>query len=72
MGTTSVGPGAKVVCLGEALVDLVCEEPVAGLGEASAFVPRVGGSLVNIAVCAARFGANNRGFPHLTSQSPYK
>jgi len=57
MGTTSVGPGAKVVCLGEALVDLVCEEPVAGLGEASAFVPRVGGSLVNIAVCAARFGA---------------
>lgn len=57
MGTTSLRPGARVVCLGEALVDLVCEEPVNGLGEARAFVPRVGGSLVNIAVCAARFGA---------------
>jgi fructokinase len=47
----------RVVCLGEALVDLVCEQPVAGLGEAPAFVPRPGGSLANIAVCAARFGA---------------
>lgn len=49
--------GRRVVCLGEALVDLVCEEPVAGLGEAAAFVPRAGGSLANIAVAAARFGA---------------
>lgn len=56
MATTSLRPGAPIVCLGEALVDLVCEEPVSGLGEARAFVPRVGGSLVNIAVCAARFG----------------
>src|SRR5690606_32816492 len=47
----------RVVCLGEALVDLVCEQPVEELGEAPAFVPRQGGSLANIAVCAARFGA---------------
>lgn len=47
----------RVVCLGEALVDLVCEQPVERLGEAPAFVPRPGGSLANIAVCAARFGA---------------
>jgi sugar/nucleoside kinase (ribokinase family) len=47
----------RVVCLGEALVDLVCERPVAGLGEAPAFVPRLGGSLANIAIAAARFGA---------------
>jgi sugar/nucleoside kinase (ribokinase family) len=47
----------RVVCLGEALVDFVCEKPVASLGEADAFVPRPGGSLANIAVCAARFGA---------------
>lgn len=46
-----------LVCLGEALVDFVCERPVASLGEADAFVPRLGGSLANIAVCAARFGA---------------
>lgn len=48
---------ARVVCLGEALVDFVCERPVGSLGEADFFVPRPGGSLANIAVCAARFGA---------------
>jgi len=47
----------RVVCLGEALVDFVCERPVASLAEADAFVPHPGGSLPNIAVCAARFGA---------------
>jgi fructokinase len=47
----------RVVCLGEALVDFVCERPVASLGEADFFVPRPGGSLSNIAVAAARFGA---------------
>jgi fructokinase len=46
------------VCLGEALVDFVCERPVASLGEADFFVPRPGGSLANIAVAAARFGAS--------------
>lgn len=49
---------ARVVCLGEALVDFVCERPVASLGDADFFVPRPGGSLPNIAVCAARFGAS--------------
>jgi fructokinase len=49
--------GAKVVCLGEALVDLVCEQPVASLAQAPSFVPRPGGSLANIATVAARFGA---------------
>lgn len=49
--------GASVVCLGEALVDLVCEQPVASLTQAPAFVPRPGGSLANIATVAARFGA---------------
>jgi sugar/nucleoside kinase (ribokinase family) len=34
----------------------VCERPVSSLGEADFFVPRPGGSLANIAVCAARFG----------------
>ena len=50
-------PPRRVVCLGEALVDFVCERPVASLGEADFFVPRPGGSLPNIAVAAARFGA---------------
>ncbi len=47
-----------MVCLGEALVDLVCERPAAGPGAAEAFVPRPGGSLANIAAAAARFGAD--------------
>ncbi len=49
--------GRPVVCFGEALVDFVCERPVDSLAEAGSFVPRQGGSLANIAVAAARFGA---------------
>lgn len=49
---------ARVVCLGEALVDFVCERPVDSLGAADFFVPRQGGSIANIAVAAARFGAS--------------
>ena len=55
--TSAADRSRRVVCLGEALVDLVCEQPVSGLGEAPAFVPRLGGSLANIAIAAARFGA---------------
>ena len=46
---------ARIVCLGEALVDFVCERPVSSLVEADFFVPRQGGSLANIAMAAARF-----------------
>lgn len=49
--------GRRVVCLGEALVDFICERPVARLADAGTFVPRLGGSVANIAVAAARFGA---------------
>ncbi|HVE69225.1 MAG TPA: PfkB family carbohydrate kinase [Solirubrobacteraceae bacterium] len=45
------------LCLGEALVDLVCERPVASLVEAGAFVPHFGGAVANVAVAAARIGA---------------
>jgi fructokinase len=48
---------ARVLCLGEALVDLVCERPVAGFAEADEFVPHFGGSVANVAVFAARAGA---------------
>jgi fructokinase len=46
---------ARIVCLGEALVDFVCERPVSSLVEADFFVPRQGGSLANIAMAASRF-----------------
>ncbi len=46
------------LCLGEALVDLVCEHPAAGLAEADAFVPHFGGAVANVAVMAARLGAS--------------
>jgi sugar/nucleoside kinase (ribokinase family) len=47
-----------ILCLGEALVDLICERPVATLTDADAFLPRFGGALANIAVAAARAGAD--------------
>ncbi|MDX6668634.1 MAG: fructokinase, partial [Solirubrobacteraceae bacterium] len=45
------------LCLGEAIVDLVCEHPVADLAEADSFVPHLGGAVANVAVGAARCGA---------------
>jgi fructokinase len=48
----------STLCLGEALVDLVCEQPVAGLADAAAFVPHPGGATANVAVAAARAGAD--------------
>lgn len=47
----------RVLCLGEALVDLVCERPVSGPTDVDAFVPHFGGALANVAVQAARRGA---------------
>ena len=42
--------------LGEALVDLVCEQAADGLADARAFAPHVGGAAANVAVSAARAG----------------
>jgi sugar/nucleoside kinase (ribokinase family) len=47
----------SVLCLGESLVDLFCERPVAGFEEADCFVPHSGGAPANAAVAAARSGA---------------
>jgi sugar/nucleoside kinase (ribokinase family) len=49
-------PG-RTLCLGEALVDLICERPIDGLARADAFVPHFGGAVANVAVMAARSGA---------------
>jgi fructokinase len=46
-----------IVCLGEAIVDLVCERELAEPGEADYFVPHPGGALANVAVAARRAGA---------------
>jgi sugar/nucleoside kinase (ribokinase family) len=48
---------SRTLCLGEALVDLICEKPVNGLAEADSFVPHFGGAVANVAVFAARAGA---------------
>ncbi|PZS07897.1 MAG: hypothetical protein DLM64_13900 [Solirubrobacterales bacterium] len=50
------GPPARTLCLGEALVDLICERQIEDLGEADAFVPHFGGAVANVAVIAARAG----------------
>ena len=46
-----------MLCLGEALVDLICERPIDELPQADAFVPHFGGVVANVAVVAARHGA---------------
>jgi fructokinase len=47
----------RVLCLGEALVDLICERPIEDLSQATTFVPHFGGAVANTAVVAARAGA---------------
>jgi sugar/nucleoside kinase (ribokinase family) len=47
---------SRTLCLGEALVDLICERQVEGFDEADAFVPHFGGAVANVAVIAARAG----------------
>lgn len=47
----------RILLLGEALVDLVCEHPVETLAEAHAFAPHPGGAVANVAAAAARHGA---------------
>ncbi len=48
---------ATTLCLGEALVDLICEQPASSIAEADSFVPHFGGAVGNVAVFAARAGA---------------
>ncbi|MEA2273766.1 MAG: fructokinase [Solirubrobacteraceae bacterium] len=48
----------RVLCLGEALVDLVCERHVDNVSEVDAFVPHFGGAIANVAVTAAREGGS--------------
>jgi len=46
------------LCLGEALVDLICERPIDDMAQADRFVPHFGGAVANVAVVAARHGAH--------------
>ena len=46
----------NVLCLGEALVDMICERHVESLDEADMFVPHFGGAVANVALLAARAG----------------
>jgi fructokinase len=48
----------RTLCLGEALVDLICEAPVQSVADAPAFVPHSGGAVANVAMVAARAGAS--------------
>lgn len=48
----------RILLLGEALVDLVCEHPVDDLAAAPSFVPHPGGSVANVAAVASRHGAD--------------
>ncbi len=45
-----------ILCLGEAIIDLVCERPLERPEDADSFVPHPGGALANVAVAASRAG----------------
>jgi len=49
-------PG-PVLFLGETLVDLICERPLASWSQADSFVPHCGGAPTNAAIVSARCGA---------------
>ena len=49
-------PAVPFLVLGEALVDLICEQSAEGLADAAAFTPHFGGAAANVAVNAARAG----------------
>jgi len=49
---------AGVLCLGEALVDLIPHQALADVSAAREFVPHFGGAVANVAVLAARAGAH--------------
>jgi sugar/nucleoside kinase (ribokinase family) len=48
----------RTLCFGEAIVDLICRRPVTSLRAADAFSPYPGGVPANVAVAAARAGAD--------------
>jgi sugar/nucleoside kinase (ribokinase family) len=48
----------RTLCLGEVLVDLICERPLHDVAGADAFAPHFGGAVANVAVLAARAGAS--------------
>jgi fructokinase len=47
-----------ILCLGETLVDFICERPVERVADADVFVPHFGGAAANVAVLTARAGAS--------------
>jgi sugar/nucleoside kinase (ribokinase family) len=49
--------GAPTLCLGGAVVHLICERPLDDVAAADAFVPHFGGTVASVAVTAARHGA---------------
>lgn len=51
-------PGHGVLCIGEAIVDLICERQLDDLAQTDVFVPHFGGTVANIALLAAHAGAH--------------
>ena len=48
----------RTLCFGDAIVDLICPAPATSYDEAESFVPSPGGVIANVAVTAARHGAD--------------
>jgi sugar/nucleoside kinase (ribokinase family) len=56
VSTTPSNEPTRILCLGEALVDLICQHPADGPAQAGSFVPHFGGAVANVAIGIARAG----------------
>jgi fructokinase len=56
-GAEEIAGKRRILCLGEAIVDLVCEREIDAVAEADLFSPHFGGALANVSVAASRAGA---------------
>ncbi len=57
-GSSAYSGPVPILCLGEAIVDLICERGVGSPADADRFRPHFGGALANVAVAARRAGAD--------------
>jgi sugar/nucleoside kinase (ribokinase family) len=57
-GRDAGGKSAPLICVGEALVDLICPDPLDDPADARRFEVHFGGALANVAVAARRAGAS--------------
>jgi fructokinase len=55
---THKGAGSKILCIGEALIDMICTDKGKSLSEGENFLKKAGGAPTNVAAAIAALGGN--------------